>query len=196
MEKQYANMITIVGIILSFCFGYLLWAGYENYVVLFLFFFGAALTDFIDGRLARSRKIESKIGGDMDRFRDKLLVLPIFLFLYNKGFNMANNLFSDLAGGLTLLIVVIEIMICSSWIYGIKKRMDTQAHRAGKIKMFLYVVVLAAWFFERISERYLNTEYRFALDLSIIILLAFSAYFAIRSFYGYVDRFLKAKNGT
>lgn len=48
---------------------------FENYWLSFCLFNLAALTDFLDGKLARDYKVESKLGAILDPIGDKLLLL-------------------------------------------------------------------------------------------------------------------------
>ena len=50
--------------------------------VAFAIFFVAAVSDLIDGYIARSRHQETKIGAILDSFADKLLLISSFICLY------------------------------------------------------------------------------------------------------------------
>jgi len=192
MGKQYANVVTSLGIILAVWFNYLLWSGYENYAVLFFLFSLAALTDFVDGQLARGLGIESIVGASMDRFRDKLLILPVFLFLMFKAFHPDNILILSLARASIILIMIIEVLIFSTWVYGIRRKLNIKAHKAGKIKTVMYIFVVAIWFLKGTPLYYIDKDIFLVFDILIAFSLSVSAYFALQSFLGYVKRFHEA----
>lgn len=52
---------------------------FENFWLSFWLFNLAALTDFLDGKLARDYKVESKLGAILDPIGDKLLVLFVLV---------------------------------------------------------------------------------------------------------------------
>lgn len=94
-----ANKITIMRIVLiPFILLFLLplpfaWAqGWNNFiagpgahVIALLIFILACLSDFLDGRIARSRNLVSNFGKLMDPIADKLLVLVIFMAFVQRG---------------------------------------------------------------------------------------------------------------
>src|SRR5215813_4261246 len=51
-------------------------------LVAFLLFVAAAITDYVDGMLARSRKEETDLGRLLDPLADKLLLLGTFVPMY------------------------------------------------------------------------------------------------------------------
>jgi cardiolipin synthase len=107
-------------------------------VPLFLF---AALTDALDGSLARLRGPITKWGTFYDPIADKVLISAIILFIVIKHINIYFGLF----------IVFIELLIVGGG-YSRKKKgkMTPSANIFGKTKMFLQVLgvtflLIALW---------------------------------------------------
>ena len=74
------NKLTLSRIALAFLFMFFLFCRGITAKYLALFTFGlASLTDFLDGRIARRRSIESNFGRLMDPVADKILILGAFL---------------------------------------------------------------------------------------------------------------------
>jgi CDP-diacylglycerol--glycerol-3-phosphate 3-phosphatidyltransferase len=74
------NKITISRILLAFIFMFFLFCRGVAAKYLALFTFGlACMTDWIDGRIARKRKLENDFGRLMDPIADKILILAAFL---------------------------------------------------------------------------------------------------------------------
>ena len=78
----FASYISVIRIILIIPIIILtnLQESYLNFLALFLFIF-AALTDFLDGYIARKTKTESNIGALLDLLADKILVSLSLIWL-------------------------------------------------------------------------------------------------------------------
>ena len=104
-------------------------------VVLFLI---AALTDVLDGYLARKHNQETSFGRVIDPFVDKLLVIGAYIFLAGDGFVDADGKkLSDVAGWMVVVILGREFLVTS--LRGVTEA-SGQAFAAtvyGKAKMFL-----------------------------------------------------------
>lgn len=87
MHRHLPNLLTVLRLILAFVFFLILnqyrypagpmWALWTAMVM----FIVAALTDWLDGMLARRWKVESQFGRIMDPFCDKVLVLGALIYL-------------------------------------------------------------------------------------------------------------------
>lgn len=102
----------------------------------------AALTDALDGHLARKWKVESKFGRVMDPFADKLLVLGSFIMLAGPGFTstvegVGRIQVSAVAGWMVFAMVARELLVTS--IRGVYEGegVDFSAGWSGKAKMIL-----------------------------------------------------------
>jgi len=104
-------------------------------VVLFLI---AALTDVLDGYLARKHNQETSFGRVIDPFVDKLLVIGAYIFLAGDGFMDADGRkLSDVAGWMVVVILGREFLVTS--LRGVTEA-SGQAFAAtvyGKAKMLL-----------------------------------------------------------
>lgn len=102
----------------------------------------AALTDALDGHLARKWNAVSKFGRIMDPLADKLLVLGAFIMLAGPGFtSVAEGVgrvqVSAVAGWMAVVMVARELLVTS--IRGVYEGegVDFSAGRLGKAKMIL-----------------------------------------------------------
>lgn len=107
----------------------------------------AALTDALDGHLARKWKVESKFGRVMDPFADKLLVLGSFVMLAGPGFTSAVEgvgriQVSGVAGWMVVAMMARELLVTS--IRGVYESdgVDFSAGWSGKAKMILQSVTV------------------------------------------------------
>jgi CDP-diacylglycerol---glycerol-3-phosphate 3-phosphatidyltransferase len=107
----------------------------------------AALTDALDGHLARKWKVESKFGRIMDPMADKLLVLGGFILLAGPGFTAVAEgagrvQVSGVAGWMVVVMVARELLVTS--IRGVYEAdgVDFSAGWSGKAKMILQSVVI------------------------------------------------------
>lgn len=79
-----ANLLTMLRVVLIVPLIYLLWTGDSGWAPLVLFGV-AALTDVLDGRLARSRNETTLFGQLLDPIADKALVISIFVVYVLQG---------------------------------------------------------------------------------------------------------------
>ena len=78
MINKIPNIITVIRLILAFIFVYLFIQGTRNLEALIVFAV-AAISDAIDGWLARRLKISSKFGENFDPIADKFLTIAAFV---------------------------------------------------------------------------------------------------------------------
>lgn len=104
MRRRIPNLLTVARVILAGCFfaivAIALWPDRSSGYVLetrqiwgnvaVLVFAVAAVTDFVDGLLARRWGVVSVFGRVMDPFGDKLLVIGAFIFLASPAFLLVN----------------------------------------------------------------------------------------------------------
>ena len=76
----------------------------ENYLLAFILFFIAGVTDYFDGYLARKYNSVSELGEILDPIADKILIVFVF-------FGLAVNLSSYLIGFIGALIITREIWV-------------------------------------------------------------------------------------
>ena len=83
---QLANGLTVLRVVLAFVLLYLLFLPGAAVKIAALFvFLGACATDYLDGRIARSRGQVSAFGKLMDPIADKFLTLLAFISFTQKG---------------------------------------------------------------------------------------------------------------
>ncbi|MEO8382375.1 MAG: CDP-alcohol phosphatidyltransferase family protein [Acidobacteriota bacterium] len=76
--KHIPNILTILRLFLVPCF---LWASFERmFVTAFAIFLSAAVTDILDGMIARRLNVRSRLGALLDPAADKTLMVSAFLF--------------------------------------------------------------------------------------------------------------------
>lgn len=103
-------------------------------------FLVAALSDAIDGALARTRNMITEWGRMFDPLADKLLIIPTLTIL----------IFSNLSLGIAVLIIGLELLIMGAAVVWRKRGGMISANGWGKIKMILQVVgimllLLSVW---------------------------------------------------
>jgi CDP-diacylglycerol--glycerol-3-phosphate 3-phosphatidyltransferase len=138
----------------------------------------AALTDAIDGPLARRWKVVSKFGRVMDPFADKVLVVGAFVMLAGPSFFLDDTPQSkhyQVSGVYPWMVVVIlgrELLVTSIRAAAEEAGVDFSAEFAGKAKMVLqacvipFVLVLLG-----ITEVYRGTWGRHVIDLAVWVTL-------------------------
>lgn len=94
----------------------------------------AALTDFLDGYIARKMNIVTDFGRLMDPLADKVFVAAAFLILVQ---------FSIVPGWFAILILVREFAVTGLRQIAASKNVIIQADALGKIKMLLQFTYLA-----------------------------------------------------
>lgn len=138
LYRNTANIITSLRIPISLT---ILFCGKDVWLVLFLALC-AALTDFLDGKIAASMGIKSKFGGELDCIVDKFFFGALFFVLMNL----------PLPIWLKVMIsatAIIEFGLLYYWILGISQGMDASTTKIngrrygpGQYKMFAICVAV------------------------------------------------------
>jgi len=108
----------------------------------------AAITDALDGHLARKWKVESKFGRIMDPMADKLLILGGFVMFATPAFranimpNDINIQLTSVAGWMVIAMIMRELLVTS--IRGVyeSEGVDFSAGSIGKAKMILQSITI------------------------------------------------------
>ena len=142
-RKHIPNLLTILRLVLAAAF-FVVMAIFDRtalnawlFVAIALFAFGA-ITDALDGYLARRWQVVSKFGRVVDPFADKVLVLGGFIFL-------AGPNFAGLSGVAPWMVVVIlarELLVTTMRGAFESEGIDFSANIWGKWKMILQSVVI------------------------------------------------------
>lgn len=129
----------------------------------------AAVTDALDGYLARKWNVVSRFGRIMDPFADKVLVLGAFIMLAGPAFTTAQgDLVSGVAPWMVVVILARELLVTSIRAILEGEGIDCSAGWAGKAKMILQAVVvplillLLAWGYPA-----KGTPRMWAIDISV-----------------------------
>jgi CDP-diacylglycerol--glycerol-3-phosphate 3-phosphatidyltransferase len=99
----FINLLTFSRIFLAAII-FLLLMSPDGYLLAFILFFLAGITDYFDGYLARKYNAVSQLGEILDPIADKILILFIF-------FGLAVNLSSYLIGFVGAIIITREIWV-------------------------------------------------------------------------------------
>ena len=135
------NLLTLSRIFIAIIiFGLLMLNNY--YVLAFVLFFVAGLTDYFDGFLARKYNASSQMGEILDPIADKILI--IFLF-----FGLALNLSSYLIGFAGALIITREIWVSALRDYNSRNNNSnaTKVIYLAKIKTAIQLFTIAIYLF-------------------------------------------------
>ena len=121
-----ANKLTVSRILLTFVFMFFLFTHWPyGKVCAFLTFVLASYTDYLDGRIAKSRGLVSDFGKFMDPIADKVLLLAAFLAFVEMGL---------IPAWMVVIIILREFIVTGLRILGIVKGHIVAASRAGKHK--------------------------------------------------------------
>ncbi len=159
MQKNLPNQLTILRLILAGIFFLVLnqyrYAGPNSApsVLLcsaFILFILAAVTDALDGYLARRWHVESYFGRIMDPVCDKILIIGSFIYLAGPRFVMpehveANNFFNMVSGVYPWMVVI--ILLRELLVTAIRSEMEAIGIRFGakffgKLKMTLQSITI------------------------------------------------------
>ncbi|MBU0549272.1 MAG: CDP-diacylglycerol--glycerol-3-phosphate 3-phosphatidyltransferase [Candidatus Omnitrophica bacterium] len=122
-----ANRITISRIILTFIFLFFIiyYKGIFAKAAAFIIFSLAALSDFLDGRIAKKRNIVSDFGKFMDPVADKILILAAFAAFVQMHL---------IEAWMLVIIIARELLITSLRLFALNKGRVLAASSSGKHK--------------------------------------------------------------
>lgn len=129
-----ANQLTILRIFLTFVFMFFLFCQGLVYKILSLaIFIFAALSDFLDGRIAKKRNMVTDFGKLMDPIADKILVLAAFAAFVQLHL---------IEAWMFVIIIFREILITSLRLFALNKGKVLSATRVGKHKTVSQMLVI------------------------------------------------------
>lgn len=111
------------------------WFGISGYALAIILFLGAALTDILDGHLARRRNQVSTLGKFLDPIADKLLVAAALIVLVEK--HLAPSWAVVIILGREFIVTGLRSVAASEGII-------IQAQTSGKIKMWAQCIAIVA----------------------------------------------------
>lgn len=137
--KHIPNILTASRLVLVPCF---LWASLERmYVTAFVIFVSAAVTDILDGMIARRLNVRSRLGALLDPAADKTLMVSAFLF-----YTFAEGLpILELPGWLTFAVFIRDFLLAvfAYLLYTRVRITRFPPTAAGKTSTVLQAVTLA-----------------------------------------------------
>lgn len=146
MKARLPNLITSIRFLLALLFAVLMETyhyGRSNVCILdwaFGLFCFTAITDILDGYLARRWKQESTFGRILDPLVDKVLVIGAFLYLASDHFcevvNGVPRNASGVAVWMVVLVLVRELLVTGLRGFSEAKGLSFKATIPGKVKMF------------------------------------------------------------
>jgi len=172
----------------------------------FVLYLLAALTDVLDGWLARRMNMVSAFGRMVDPFVDKVLVVGAFVMLTGSNFYNAappsaferaipawirGNMASIVQAWMVVLILAREFIVSAIRGYSESQGVKFPATPAGKIRMFLQSVAICAVLFQLANHPY--TVWAIALKV-VSVWLAVGV--TLASGVVYVDRARRLLRGT
>ena len=124
-----------------------LWAMFSNFpyrnTLALVFFCLAGVTDFLDGRIARSRKLITNFGILMDPLADKIMVCSAFIaFVESTHLNPGAPV--RVAAWMVVVIVARELAITGLRLLAASKNIVLAAERFGKHKTISQIVAIIA----------------------------------------------------
>jgi CDP-diacylglycerol--glycerol-3-phosphate 3-phosphatidyltransferase len=147
------NLLTISRVPLMFIVVGLMYAQFRWAATLaFWLYIAAALTDWLDGKIARERGEVSSFGRFMDAVIDKVLVIGIMIALVNGDYFMGYNLWAML---LLLCILCREFAISGLRMAAAVNGQVVEADAGGKVKTFVQMNAIG-WL---MGARMLSTDH-------------------------------------
>lgn len=148
------NSLSLLRLILTFVFIYLLFAGYSN-LWLIIVFAVAAISDFFDGMLARRLKQTTRFGARMDQFVDRIFTIGVIgsIILY---VSINNQVFTNILDNIFVLspknIILLLFLTCSREIVGgiglliilVRKKPWYKVRFIGKLTTFIQGITIGA----------------------------------------------------
>jgi CDP-diacylglycerol--glycerol-3-phosphate 3-phosphatidyltransferase len=140
------NKLTVSRFVLT---AFFLWALFWPWPVplrntLALFFFCvASFTDFLDGKIARSRKLITNFGILMDPLADKILICSAFV-AFVESTHLNPNAPVKVAAWMVIVIVARELAITGLRLLAASKNVVLAAERFGKHKTISQIVTIIA----------------------------------------------------
>jgi CDP-diacylglycerol--glycerol-3-phosphate 3-phosphatidyltransferase len=138
------NKLTVSRFILTAFFLWALFSPFRyNDTLALIFFSAASFTDFLDGKIARSRKLITNFGILMDPLADKILICSAFVaFVESTHINPDAPV--KVAAWMVIIIVARELAITGLRLLAASKNIVLAAERFGKHKTISQIVAINA----------------------------------------------------
>lgn len=169
--RQIPNIITITRII-SLVIGFILFYNRNFYIAIIFYIYGA-VSDFLDGYLARRLNAYSRIGKYLDAISDKLysFSVMVLLIIYRSH--------------LIIITLILELIISFVNCQIIIKYKNAYTERVGKHKMNLEFLMLI------LSMLSIKIKY---ISIAFYIFLLLTIYFQIQTIISYINQLHNKSN--
>ncbi len=139
------NKLTVSRFFLTVVFlGAVYWRSPLNDTLALLFFSAAGLTDYLDGKIARQRKLITNFGTLMDPLADKILTCAAFIALVERGQQGALGPGVKVEAWMVTIIVSRELAITGLRLLAASKQLVLAAEGYGKHKTISQMVAIIA----------------------------------------------------
>ena len=136
-----------------------------KYIIVGVLFVLAALTDFLDGHIARSRNIVTDFGKVMDAIADKVLVNGVLIMLAYDGF---------ISIAIPVIIITRDIFVDSFKMASGKKGKVVAASFTGKAKTMCMMVGMALTLFYNLPFELIGINVGYALIIIATISVSYT----------------------
>ena len=139
------NKLTVSRFFLTVVFlGAVYWRSPLNDTLALLFFSVASLTDYLDGTIARRRKLITNFGTLMDPLADKILTCAAFIALVERGQQVSLRPNVKVEAWMVTIIVSRELAITGLRLLAASKQLVLAAEGYGKHKTISQMVAIIA----------------------------------------------------
>ena len=188
------NVLTLIRMPLTFAIVALMYGRFPwGATLAFWLFIAAAVSDWLDGKLARERNVVSDFGKFMDALADKVLVLGVMTAVLDLDY-------LRLPGVLVMLMFLImltrEFMISGLRMMAAARGVVMAAERGGKVKTIVQMTALGFLLGEPMFARDLPRVWSGpAAELAVgihwigLVLLIASLWFVLSSMAGYLRKY-------
>src|SRR6266516_493111 len=139
------NRLTVSRFFLTALFlGAIFWRSPVNDTLALLLFSAAGLTDYLDGKIARSRNLITNFGTLMDPLADKILTCAAFIALVERGQQMGASASVKVEAWMVIIIVSRELAITGLRLLAASKQLVLAAEGYGKHKTISQMIAIIA----------------------------------------------------
>lgn len=203
LKKNLANIITLIGLGLAIWLLVIAVNNPEQLWLIFLLAWFVALTDFVDGRIAKNLDIKSDFGSLLDGLRDRVFIYPVLIiFTWHHRWKLTNLL--PLVNTLTIALVIgtllMELLLFIACCIGViwylgGTKIDLAPNNWGRKKTFSGFTVVLIWLLSLTVEKYWDFPLImikfsiYVIDFGLVLMI----YWAYKSLEEYSQRGKKAK---
>jgi len=189
------NVLTLIRVPLTFAIVALMYCAWPwAATIAFWLFIAAAITDWLDGKLARERKIVSNFGKFMDALMDKVLVIGVMIGLLDHDYLWP--LPNVVVVLLVLLVLTRDFMITGLRMMAATRGVVMAAEWGGKLKTIVQMTALGFLLGEAMFARDLQRVCPWPLGIAItiihwigVVLFFASMWFMLSSMWSYSRKY-------